>query len=145
MNIENLLPMVGSNPNLTLLHSLGDRFNSTFLQDQARRFHLLIHAHELPVVSFYETKVSPTAVKIDGRWKMAGPPAVLVTKESATHGRLFEDDIVPIDKTHSEIVKFEGPQDNLYYLVLHHLKRVGMERSFNPLESCTSPMYLLLS
>lgn len=66
---------------------------------------------------------------------MTGPSAVLVTKESATHGRPFEDDIVPIDKTHSEIVKFEGPQDTVYYLVLHHLKRVGMDRSLNPLRS----------
>lgn len=57
---------------------------------------------------------------------MAGPPAVLVSKESATHGRPYGHDVVPVDKTHSELVKFDGPGDAVYALVLHQL--VGMRR-----------------
>lgn len=142
MNISSLLPMVGSNANLHLLSTLGDKFNATFLhspflQDQAQRFQAILdhapHHHPFPqtratsLVSFYETKLSPTAVEgADGQWRMAGPPAVLVSKESATHGRPFGHDVVPVDKTHSELVKFDGPGDAVYALVLHQL--VGMRR-----------------
>lgn len=116
MNISSLLPMVGSNANLHLLSTLGDKFNATFPQTRATS-----------LVSFYETKLSPTAVEgADGQWRMAGPPAVLVSKESATHGRPFGHDVVPVDKTHSELVKFDGPGDAVYALVLHQL--VGMRR-----------------
>lgn len=142
MNISSLLPMVGSNANLHLLSTLGDKFNATFLhspflQDQAQRFQAILdhapHHHPFPqtratsLVSFYETKLSPTAVEgADGQWRMAGPPAVLVSKESATHGRPSGHDVVPVDKTHSELVKFDGPGDAVYALVLHQL--VGMRR-----------------
>ncbi|KAF4302999.1 hypothetical protein GTA08_BOTSDO08663 [Botryosphaeria dothidea] len=142
MNISSLLPMVGSNANLHLLSTLGDKFNATFLhspflQDQAQRFQAILdHApphhpftqtRATPLVSFYETKLSPTAVEgADGQWRMAGPPAVLVSKESATHGRPYGHDVVPVDKTHSELVKFDGPGDAVYALVLHQL--VGMRR-----------------
>ncbi len=47
---------------------------------------------------------------------MAGPPAVLVSKTSATNCRPWEDGpehICAINRTHSEMVKFR-PQDHDY-------------------------------
>lgn len=58
---------------------------------------------------------------------MNGPTAILVTKSSATHGRYWEDGqehICAIDRTHSEIVKFE-PQDHEYEKVRQRLQSLA--------------------
>jgi len=55
---------------------------------------------------------------------MTGPPAVLVTKSSATHCRPGEDGpehMCAINRTHSELVKFSD-QDHEYDKVLLRLK-----------------------
>lgn len=48
---------------------------------------------------------------------MNGPCTKLVEMSSATHGRMGEHDrrsIQPIDRDHSELVKFRGPNDPVY-------------------------------
>jgi hypothetical protein len=55
---------------------------------------------------------------------MTGPEAVLVTPSSATHGRSWEigpEHTCPIDRTHSEIVKF-GAHDHEYDKVRERIK-----------------------
>ncbi|KAL0257572.1 hypothetical protein SLS55_008386 [Diplodia seriata] len=131
MNIESLLPMVGSNPYLQLLQTIGEKLNPAFLHDQAQRFQMILDAKEFPIVSFYETKMSPTAVFVDGRWQMSGPPEVLVNPTSARHGRSFGSDVVPVNKSHSDMVKFDGPQDTVYYLVLHKLQNMREDGSWD--------------
>jgi hypothetical protein len=54
---------------------------------------------------------------------MDGPPAVLVGRHSATHGREWESDgrlIQPVNRNHSELVKF-SKYDDEYQTVLRHL------------------------
>ena len=57
---------------------------------------------------------------------MGGPPAVLVTKASATHCRPWEDNpghICALNRTHSDIVKF-APQSEEYDKVLARIRRI---------------------
>lgn len=56
---------------------------------------------------------------------MDGPPAVLVDRHSATHGREWESDgqfIQPVDRNHSDLVKFSNYDDE-YQTVLRHLSK----------------------
>jgi len=47
-----------------------------------------------------------------GKWEMCGPFKVLVDKESAVQCNSHRSDILPINKSHSEMVKFrEGSED----------------------------------
>jgi protein SERAC1 len=61
--------------------------------------------------------------RIKGGWEMNGPPAVLVDRHSATHGREWESDgqfIQPVNRNHSELVKFSN-RDDEYQTVLRYL------------------------
>jgi hypothetical protein len=63
----------------------------------------------------------------NGSWKMGGPDAILVTKSSATHCRHWEggaEHICAINRTHSEMVKFER-EDDEYEKVSQILKRLA--------------------
>lgn len=51
---------------------------------------------------------------------MSGPPAILVGRDSATHG-IPEADTYPFSRTHSEIVKFVGRDDEGYKTVKDYL------------------------
>jgi hypothetical protein len=54
---------------------------------------------------------------------MSGPPAVLVDRYSATHGREWESDgqfIQPVNRNHSELMKFSN-RDDEYQTVLRYL------------------------
>lgn len=58
---------------------------------------------------------------------MTGPPTVLVTAHSATHGRLGDEAghrVYPIDRTHSDLVKFTGPYDEPYTTTVQFLASV---------------------
>jgi protein SERAC1 len=84
---------------------------------------------QVEVFSFYETKMSPTAQKVDGHWQMTGPEAVLVTQASAT---LQLPTMMPggtesqsaLNRTHSDLVKFR-PDDADYLRVAHRLQRIA--------------------
>ncbi|KAL6790837.1 hypothetical protein J3E68DRAFT_443089, partial [Trichoderma sp. SZMC 28012] len=117
MDISSLIPMVQNGPNRFLLESIG-LFSSQILSQQHREFmETLKVQEELKIICFYETRMSPTAIKDErGKWKIAGPAAVLVSKSSATQclgGRTGPQYICAIDRTHSEMVKF-GPEDDAY-------------------------------
>ncbi|TPX14029.1 uncharacterized protein E0L32_000423 [Thyridium curvatum] len=116
MDISSLIPIVEDGPNRFLLESIGN-INSAILSTQQQEFHKALGREgESEIICFYETRKSPTAVQIDGKWKMEGPPAVLVTKSSATHCRPWEDGlehICAVDRTHSDMVKFRS-QDSEY-------------------------------
>ncbi|KJZ70126.1 hypothetical protein HIM_10496 [Hirsutella minnesotensis 3608] len=117
MDISSLLPMVGEGPNMFLVQSIS-QINSQILSIQQRDFHAVLGAEgKSEIVCFYETLQSPTAKKDEnGNWAMTGPPAVLVTKPSATHCRPWEDGpehMCAVARSHSEMVKF-GPNDPEY-------------------------------
>ncbi|KAL7961863.1 hypothetical protein V8C34DRAFT_272684 [Trichoderma compactum] len=116
MDIESLIPMVDDGPNFPLVKSIGT--TSPVLDQLQEEFHpALGRQGEREVICFYETAESPTAQQDqNGRWRMIGPPKVLVIKSSAVHCRSWENDddhIWPIAQSHSEIVKF-GPTDSFY-------------------------------
>ena len=62
MDIASLRAMVGDQPNRYILESIGPC--SDLLLEQDVRFGLDFHYRDSPVFSFYETKISPTAVKV---------------------------------------------------------------------------------
>ncbi|UKZ83246.1 hypothetical protein TrVFT333_011053 [Trichoderma virens FT-333] len=129
MDISSLIPMVGDGPNRFLIESIS-RINSQIISIQQRDFHYALgEKGNSEVFCFYETLESPTAQRDKrGEWKRIGPPAVLVTKSSATHGRPWEDGsehICAIARTHSDIVKF-GPHDPDYRNVIQRIR--GLSR-----------------
>jgi hypothetical protein len=70
---------------------------------------------------------------------MKGPPAVLVTKPSATYCRAREsgpENICAINRTHSEMVKF-GPEDPEYDKVLPRLQGLArrVQKRYNQSQS----------
>src|SRR5271156_1759180 len=59
MSIESLISMVGDQPNRYFLESLSKE--SASLRDQARQFQKAFPFRDSQIISFYETKRSPTA------------------------------------------------------------------------------------
>jgi protein SERAC1 len=62
MDVSSLIPIVKDQPNRFLLESIG--INSQVLSNQQREFDKAIVNHEVEVFCFYETALSPTAVKV---------------------------------------------------------------------------------
>ncbi|RYO98636.1 hypothetical protein DL766_001064 [Monosporascus sp. MC13-8B] len=125
MDISSLIPMVGDGPNRFLIESIS-QINSQILPIQRREFHTALgDKGRSEIVCFYETMKSPTAQKDEkGNWAMNGPPAVLVSKTSATHCRSWEDGpehICAVARTNSEMVKF-GCNDHDYENVRERLR-----------------------
>lgn len=92
------------------LHRLGMQWHDVFEKASSGLF------KDLQIFSYYETEKSPTYVEINGEWKKEGPKVKLVSRNSATHGRPFEDNnrhVRPIDRTHSNLIRF-GPNDHIY-------------------------------
>ncbi|KAL2675967.1 hypothetical protein IWX47DRAFT_416009 [Phyllosticta citricarpa] len=96
MDISSTIPMVRGQPNEDFLRSIGR--DSADLRRLAEKWEKAIDptgdgsvSQTLKIYSFYETMQSPTAAKDEfGRWRMNGPPVVLVDRVSATHGRSWE-------------------------------------------------------
>ncbi|QYT05591.1 hypothetical protein H0G86_012480 [Trichoderma simmonsii] len=108
--IESLVPLVKDSPNRSLLESLNK--NSALLQRLEKDFSNAFGRNCLRIVSFYETENSPTAVETeDGKWKLFGDPKVLVDVFSATCGSNKQH---PINRNHSEMVKYNNEYDELY-------------------------------
>jgi hypothetical protein len=62
MDISSLIPMVGDQPNRYLLESLGPE--SDVLQEQRATFPKVFDFRDSEIVSFFETKLSPTALQV---------------------------------------------------------------------------------
>ncbi|EXK24731.1 hypothetical protein FOMG_18558 [Fusarium oxysporum f. sp. melonis 26406] len=124
LEVKCLVPLVKDNPNRALLESLNK--NSSLLDHLQNGFGKIAKARGLPVVSFYETEKSPTAVWINGKWDMSGPSEVLVEVFSATCGCQKQH---PINRNHSEMVKYSGVHDQLYRRVVIALRPIlGVSR-----------------
>ncbi|KFY07164.1 hypothetical protein V492_07388, partial [Pseudogymnoascus sp. VKM F-4246] len=128
MDISSLIPMVESQPNQALLHSLSTI--SDLLLKQGREFPQAFNFPESSrIMCFYETLTSPTAINKDGKWQMKGQNAILVGQASATHGRPWENKahhIQAINRDHSQLVKFRA-NDEVYRRVLGTLKEFTEE------------------
>ncbi len=147
MDIDSLTPMVSNQSNELLVKSL-DATNSQILGLQRRNFSRILGQARLEIFCFYETKLSPTAVKVcvswllspprvpslltslqdpaTGRYEMAGPLRCLVTRSSATSCLpvgASSDHAVAIDRTHSDLVKFAS-HDSEYDKLIHVLEEI---------------------
>jgi protein SERAC1 len=129
MDISTLIPMVEGQPNEDFLRSLGR--GSADLRRQEKQWKNAVDdpqstvTRNLEIISYYETEESPTAIQVDGTWKMEGKPARLVDISSATHGRSWEEKnryVQPIARNHSELVKFRRNDDVYSDRVRHDLK-----------------------
>ncbi|KAH9204746.1 hypothetical protein DL95DRAFT_376793 [Leptodontidium sp. 2 PMI_412] len=113
MDIASFIPRTNPQTNRTLVDSIGT--DSQFLPLLAQQFLIAFDFRDSIIFSFYETRLSPTAIKINGKWERTGEPKKLVDIESAINGRPWESDsrfIMPIDRTHSEMAKFEPCSDD---------------------------------
>ena len=119
---EELSSIIGDKPNGLLIESL--RPESPYLDLLDRSFAEVASSNQWKIWSYWETQLSNTArvnikipfpnamvlnavlKEIEGRVKLDGPKAVLVSKGSAT---AYSPDAMqyPIDRAHSDIVKFE--------------------------------------
>ena len=140
MDVESLQAIVGDKQNRYLLESVGQY--SDLLLEQDGQFSSTFHFRDSHIVSFFETKSSPTAIKVsqsvqviyhrcspdqlNGSWKMAGPNKVLVPRFSATRPRLWDSTTYDegLNRTHSDLVKFSVNDVN-YERVLHRLREVA--------------------
>ncbi|KAF7136892.1 hypothetical protein CNMCM5793_006507 [Aspergillus hiratsukae] len=112
MAIESLDPLVRDQANQGLLESLGK--NSALLMRLEQDFGNTFSGRHIPINSFYETEMSPTAVKRDGRWGLSGPSRVFVDVSSATCGSKHQH---PMGRSHSEMVKYSHQYDTFYQRV----------------------------
>ena len=62
MDISSLVPMVGDQPNRYFLESLGKE--SEILPEQRTKFPKAFDFKDSEIISFFETQMSPTAVKV---------------------------------------------------------------------------------
>ncbi|KAF8849682.1 hypothetical protein BDZ45DRAFT_555301, partial [Acephala macrosclerotiorum] len=109
IEIASLVPMVDCQPNQALLHSLGKE--SQILRNQCREFPKAFDSFKSEIVCFYETEMSPTAVRHGTEWKMEGPLSILVDSSSARHGRPWENEAhhcLALKRNHSDLVKFSS-------------------------------------
>ncbi|KAM0520575.1 hypothetical protein ACHAPE_002970 [Trichoderma viride] len=126
MAIESLVPLVKDYPNRSLLESLNK--NSALLQRLEKDFSNAFGTRSVRIVSFYETEKSPTAMQMeDGKWKLSGDAEVLVDVPSATCGSKHQH---PINRNHSEMVKYNNQYDELYKRV-----RIALEPLVSRLQS----------
>ena len=124
MDTRSLHAMVRGQPNEPF--TLYFHRDAGFLHQLINKFRETFHFQDSHIISFFETKASPTA-KLDstGRWCMSGEPAVLVDRYSAISGRSWEDQrshLYPINSTHSDMVKFCEHDDDLD-IILERLTR----------------------
>uniref|UniRef100_A0A8H7KCB5 DUF676 domain-containing protein n=1 Tax=Bionectria ochroleuca TaxID=29856 RepID=A0A8H7KCB5_BIOOC len=115
MDITAILSIVGEQPNAEFISSLG--IGSPILEDQSKAFPTLCKSTKMRTYSFFETCLSNTATMVGGKLSITGKPVVLVDKASATHGRPWEMNnqfIIPIQRTHSDLVKFDSKYSHDY-------------------------------
>ncbi|KAI5848046.1 hypothetical protein BZA05DRAFT_118723 [Tricharina praecox] len=97
------------------------RVGSEFLETQADD--LVEVLSQCNVVTFYETVETATVTKSSttGKWTRDGPPAIMVTKDSA---QLFlpNEQRIPVSSNHSDIVKFPDPSNETYRSVVTQIK-----------------------
>jgi len=151
MDISSLIPMVGDGPNRFLLESI-QATNSQILSIQQREFPKVFGDGGKPeVFCFYETRMSPTAelvypsklcsvLGIRGKYQMSGPPATLVTKDSAIRCPPWENGpghICAVDRNHSEMVKFAA-EDAEYRKALVRIEDIA-RRALAPSSPSLSP------
>lgn len=128
MNIASLVPMMHESARRALLNDLDSNANSVTLRDLGVRFPRAVQLlPSFTLFNGYETVLSPTALKVNGIWKMEGPEEYLVSIPSATQGKTYNEpghEVLPINRTHSNLVKFSSATDVVYISIVSWLDRL---------------------
>jgi protein SERAC1 len=95
LDIESLVPMVKDQPNRFLLESL-DSKNSQMLSIQKRNFAEILDRTDLEMFCFYETELSPIAIKVVVIWMMGLFPANIIT--GSYHGAIQDGRASPVSR-----------------------------------------------
>ena len=95
LDIESLVPMVKDQPNRFLLESL-DSKNSQMLSIQKRNFAKILDRTDLEMFCFYETELSPTAIKVVVLWMMGLFPANIIA--GSYHGAIQDGRPSPVSR-----------------------------------------------
>ncbi|KAI1442947.1 hypothetical protein F5Y02DRAFT_395013 [Annulohypoxylon stygium] len=123
---SHLEAVVVGQANINLIKALSPK--SAFLHQLDEQFSGVSALQGCLIFWCYETMESPTVARgADGKWSRTGPKEILVTPESATRG-LYGDDtkrnsIFPINKDHSDIVKF-SENDSDYLVIVRQLNQM---------------------
>ncbi|RYP39571.1 hypothetical protein DL767_002119 [Monosporascus sp. MG133] len=130
---EQLQSIVEGQPNQNLIRDLvvdSDSEPSTFLKRISNDFSDC-YKGQYRVVSFYETKHSPTVqIQPDGRLSKTGPKVLMVTMKSATSTGLtavLDEDNIGFDADHSGLVKYDSRNRGMYPIVRERLERIISE------------------
>ncbi|KAK2477469.1 hypothetical protein H9L39_09957 [Fusarium oxysporum f. sp. albedinis] len=121
MDNSALLAAIGLQANREFLESL--RIGSPELEKQSQLFSSVSALDGSVIFSFFETCISGTAKMDNGKLTMNGDPAILVSKDSANHTEEYSRFLIPINRSHSELVKFERYSDD-YERVLECLQEI---------------------
>ncbi|KAF8532917.1 hypothetical protein BDD12DRAFT_535075 [Trichophaea hybrida] len=128
LKIDELVHMVKGQPNERLVRDLAPR--SEFLEMLHETFCERFDFNDTEVISFYETEETKTVKRNEiGQWTRDGPSVILVEKVSAvdTVPNEAKHNQIPIDRDHSNIVKFTGRSDTYYVTLRRHLKRFAAD------------------
>ncbi|KAL1615371.1 hypothetical protein SLS56_011838 [Neofusicoccum ribis] len=139
MKTESLRPLFKEQAQRNMLDNI-DELNPAYLREVSSGYmHALAKLVDCTSFYFYEMLLSPTLVRREIaaigehklRWDRNGPPEVLVSSHSATQGKLNENDpnhrVFPVQKTHSDLVKFSSENDTTYKTVVDCLESVITE------------------
>ncbi|KAH0555739.1 hypothetical protein GP486_006316 [Trichoglossum hirsutum] len=120
LRIEQWLPMVKGQANEGLVRILGH--DHEYLRKLHQDFRSAFDFVDSVVVSIYETEKTRTAREEQpGKWTLTGSHEILVPISSATNNCLNER-LLPMGKSHSDLVKFPNRWDENYRLIVSHLE-----------------------
>ncbi|KAF8534800.1 ankyrin repeat-containing domain protein [Trichophaea hybrida] len=121
LRVDELRYMVRGQPIQTLINELapGASYLGRLHRDFVREFRDM----KAEFISCYETKLTNSVEEQDGSWKRVGKLVQMVDRDSATDSVPYEatHEQYPIDKNHSEMVKFTR-SDSIYRIILYHLE-----------------------
>ncbi|KPI35293.1 uncharacterized protein AB675_3778 [Cyphellophora attinorum] len=120
MHVGHFLSMVEGQYNQQLVKMLAR--GSMYLSDLDAKLSQVPCYRLMRLVSAHETETSPTTVvDANGKWTRDGSHEILVSPESATQPGCEPTDVFPINKDHSNMVKF-APGDADYARTLAYLR-----------------------
>ncbi|KAK3321504.1 hypothetical protein B0T19DRAFT_374928 [Cercophora scortea] len=114
MEQSHIRAIVQNNPNEALVEDIAR--NSNYICKLNEDFSQVSFRGRLKCFWAFETSRSPTALRTaDGEINRDGPPAILVSRESATcrFNEIDPSTTLPINASHSDMVKF--PRDHRHY------------------------------
>ncbi|CRK16662.1 hypothetical protein BN1708_002918 [Verticillium longisporum] len=138
MQQAHLMAMVGGQANEVLVQDLSRENGTAFMRQRNKQFEGIVFTRKVKVLWAYETEESPTMIqRPDGTWAKDGDPTVLVNPDSATcyFNRHDKTATIPINKDHSNMVKFSRGDANLSSILVSLLELCSLPQAARGLPS----------